>query len=340
MTMCFERSPKTIYRLLLLFIAALSSHPAWAIGPMSGFHDLVAGEGAPGLSDGPFYSALFNNPQGLAINPEGTQLYVADTQNHCIRIIDLEHSNRVSTLAGNGSPDYVDGPFSKAAFDKPSGLVFIGKDRLAVDDEGNNRIRLIDLGLKTVSTLMGTSAPGLGDGESSKAQAGLIWNLAYVPGLDTLYFTQPEFGTLRAIQLKTRQVSTVFRANPEMPRPAALCGGDKTLYVAGQYQDSVYEMSLPEASSSTVNAAYSWKIFTQGKHLLSMAWSGKSLYGVQCDPNASLARLAPNYEPMTFVSIWGEILKEPGHDGYFSNCTAYLPAGLVADPLSEKKFYL
>ncbi|KAJ0015989.1 hypothetical protein NQD34_014279 [Periophthalmus magnuspinnatus] len=52
-----------------------------------------------GRQDGSFLEASFNSPQGVAI--KGDTIYVADTENHLIRKIDLLHKN-VSSLAGVG----------------------------------------------------------------------------------------------------------------------------------------------------------------------------------------------------------------------------------------------
>lgn len=57
------------------------------------------GTGVAGSENGGFDRATFNNPQGLAL--VGNTLYVADTQNHLIRAIDLK-KRKVSTLAGTG----------------------------------------------------------------------------------------------------------------------------------------------------------------------------------------------------------------------------------------------
>ncbi len=57
------------------------------------------GTGVAGSENGGFDRATFNNPQGLAL--VANKLYVADTQNHLIRIVDLKQRT-VSTLAGTG----------------------------------------------------------------------------------------------------------------------------------------------------------------------------------------------------------------------------------------------
>src|SRR5206468_2862934 len=55
--------------------------------------------GAIGKTNGPFDKASFDHPQGMAL--VGNQLYVADTENHLIRSVDLT-SKTVHTLAGTG----------------------------------------------------------------------------------------------------------------------------------------------------------------------------------------------------------------------------------------------
>jgi hypothetical protein len=59
----------------------------------------VFGSGQPGLQDGPADTATFHGPHGLALS--GDTLYVADTENHAIRAIELEQS-LVRTVAGTG----------------------------------------------------------------------------------------------------------------------------------------------------------------------------------------------------------------------------------------------
>ena len=59
----------------------------------------VFGSGEAGLSDGPAERARFHAPRGLS--RKGSTLYVADTENHAVRAIDLEGGG-VRTVAGTG----------------------------------------------------------------------------------------------------------------------------------------------------------------------------------------------------------------------------------------------
>jgi hypothetical protein len=61
------------------------------------------GKGEEGLQDGPAEQAAFNHPHGMSLSgdPDSGTLYVADTENHAIRAVDLS-SGEVTTVAGTG----------------------------------------------------------------------------------------------------------------------------------------------------------------------------------------------------------------------------------------------
>ncbi len=61
--------------------------------------DNVAGSGRKGNADGALGRASFNEPAGLAV--DGNRVWVADTNNHSVRLIDLEEQT-VSTLSITG----------------------------------------------------------------------------------------------------------------------------------------------------------------------------------------------------------------------------------------------
>ena len=77
-----------------LFIAD-SNHNRIVITDLRGKLLETIGNGKPGLQDGDFLTAEFKKPQGLAL--DGNILYVADTENHAVRQIDLVEK-KVETL--------------------------------------------------------------------------------------------------------------------------------------------------------------------------------------------------------------------------------------------------
>ena len=67
---------------------------------LDGAEPVTIGSGEEGFDDGESDKATFNRPQGMCL--EGETLYVADTENHAIRAIDLK-DHTVTTIAGIGS---------------------------------------------------------------------------------------------------------------------------------------------------------------------------------------------------------------------------------------------
>lgn len=59
------------------------------IDPLKKTCETFLGTGKPGLSSGGD-SVQFDEPGGLCVSPDGQFLYVADTNNHAIRVIDLK----------------------------------------------------------------------------------------------------------------------------------------------------------------------------------------------------------------------------------------------------------
>ena len=67
---------------------------------LDGADPVTIGSGEEGFDDGGYEKATFNRPQGMCL--DGETLYVADTENHAIRAVDLKERN-VTTIAGIGS---------------------------------------------------------------------------------------------------------------------------------------------------------------------------------------------------------------------------------------------
>lgn len=77
-----------------------SNHNRIVIATLAGQLLDTIGSGQIGRADGDFKTASFDHPQGVALH--GETLYVADTENHLLRKVDLQ-SKAVTTIAGVGS---------------------------------------------------------------------------------------------------------------------------------------------------------------------------------------------------------------------------------------------
>ena len=78
-----------------VLVADSYNHRIKRLDPVTGEIVTVAGSGEPGAADGPVKEASFSEPGGLAV--AGNLIYVADTNNHRVRVVDLA-AGTVSTL--------------------------------------------------------------------------------------------------------------------------------------------------------------------------------------------------------------------------------------------------
>jgi hypothetical protein len=86
---------RTVNNSSILYIADSYNHKIKRLDLATRAVQTVAGTGQPGLVDGPASQGQLYEPDGLAV--AGSRLYIADTNNHAIRLLDLE-SNRLSTV--------------------------------------------------------------------------------------------------------------------------------------------------------------------------------------------------------------------------------------------------
>ena len=75
-------------------------HPLMIFIYVQGYTETVAGTGERGFKDGPVEEAMFDRPHGLAVDHMGN-VYVADTHNHRIRIINADTGECCTCLFTN-----------------------------------------------------------------------------------------------------------------------------------------------------------------------------------------------------------------------------------------------
>jgi len=133
--------------------------------------------GTPGISgdqDGESTIALFNEPWGLCVGPDGN-IWVADTRNNKIRKITPE--GIVSTVAGSGNYGTSNGMGTSATFGNPTGIEIDHEGNIYVADHLTHIIRKIDE-LGFVTTLAGKpyqmgDTDGMGNQASFRRPYGL-----------------------------------------------------------------------------------------------------------------------------------------------------------------------
>ena len=117
---------------------------------------VVAGQTTFGSTGdgGPAISAALKAPGDVAVGADG-RIFIADTGNHRIRVIDT--TGIITTFAGTGAAGFTgDGAQAAAArLSSPGGVAAIGDGRILIADTDNNRIRVVAKdGL--ISTFAGT----------------------------------------------------------------------------------------------------------------------------------------------------------------------------------------
>jgi DNA-binding beta-propeller fold protein YncE len=213
----------------------------------------VIGLGKEGKKDGSFSDAEFFRPQGIAFH--NNILYIADTENHLIREIDL-NTRTVKTIAGLGyqSHDWgsVSGKALETALNSPWDLVYLN-DALYIAMAGSHQLWKMDLKTGTIGTYAGSGYENIRDGSFESA------SLAQPSGITTdgvkLYFADSEVSAVRSAGLQPDgRVSTIVgvglfdfgdvdgtgsKVRLQHPLGIVYNPEDKLLYIADTYNSKI-----------------------------------------------------------------------------------------------------
>jgi hypothetical protein len=154
------------------FVDQKSNRVRWVAHDYS-LIDSIAGDGQPGFSGdgGAPLDASFNfwDPADLQPEPSGAieydgvdRLYIADTSNHLIRVIDLA-ADTIDSLPIAASSAVLGEACDPDALCFPKDVELGPDGRLWIADSGNHVIRAFDLASQTLETVVGTGEPGDGD---------------------------------------------------------------------------------------------------------------------------------------------------------------------------------
>ena len=223
----------------------------------------VIGSGNGGWRDGTFEEACFSAPQGMAL--AGGFLYVADSESHTIRRIDLAR-RLVETIAGVGAQGLGpvrSGPARKIPISSPWDLVLAG-ERLFIALAGSHQIGVFDLEAGEIGPFAGNGLEHLTDGP--RLSASFIQPSGLATDGHVLYVADSEASAIRAVPLSDpkgkERVRTIVGVGLfdfgdrdgtgsevllQHPLDVALNGGQ--LYIADTYNHRVKKLD-PETGSA------------------------------------------------------------------------------------------
>ncbi|XP_074151760.1 NHL repeat-containing protein 2 [Sminthopsis crassicaudata] len=144
-----------------LFVADSESSTVRTVSLKDGaVKHLVGGERDPmnlfafGDVDGAGINAKLQHPLGVAWDKKRNLLYVADSYNHKIKVVDPKTKN-CTTIAGTGeASNVITSASTESTFNEPGGLC-IGENSnlLYIADTNNHQIKVMDLETKIISVL-------------------------------------------------------------------------------------------------------------------------------------------------------------------------------------------
>jgi len=185
-----------------------SNHHRILVLDKNGKQIASAGSGIQGSVDGDFASAAFNRPQGMVFADGGRTLYVADTENHQLRKLNLK-ARTVETIAGTGLKAEglgKGGPAATTALRSPWDLALDGGS-LYVAMAGAHQIWKYDLKAKTIKVFAGSGRESIIDGGLAESAFSQPSGLSLARGV--LYVADSEVSAIRAIDLKKKKVRTI-----------------------------------------------------------------------------------------------------------------------------------
>lgn len=193
-----------------LFISD-SNHNRIVVSTLDGALIDVIGNGQIGAKDGGYTESSFDHPQGMAL--DGETLYVADTENHLLRTVDLK-TKTVSTLAGTGMQDRrrtQGGTLKSTALNSPWDLEIVD-DTLFIAMAGPHQLWSHEIGSNDIGVFAGTGREDIIDGPLDESA------LAQPSGISSdgkfIYVADSEGSSIRQVSVDPKgKVTTIVGAH-------------------------------------------------------------------------------------------------------------------------------
>ena len=245
-------------------IIADSGHHRVLITDLDGEIQTIIGSGNQGLADGVLEGAQFNHPQGIAVY--GDTLYVADTENHAIRVVDLE-MGMVETIAGTGrqGEGHVEGGLAlEIDLRSPWDLALAGR-KLHVAMAGSHQIWSMDLDTHVIQAIVGTGDENIVDGPPEEALLAQPSGIALDED-DVLFIADSETSAIRSADtLSAHHVETLVGAglfafgdvdgdfaSARLQHPLGVDYADGIVFVADTYNNKIKRLGTESRTVATL----------------------------------------------------------------------------------------
>tara|TARA_R110002072_G_scaffold302999_3_gene491124 strand:+ start:59722 stop:61914 length:2193 start_codon:yes stop_codon:yes gene_type:complete len=188
-----------------------SNHNRIVVSTLDGKLIDVIGNGQIGANDGGYSEASFDHPQGMAL--DGETLYVADTENHLLRAVNLK-TKTVSTLTGTGMQDRsrtTGGPLKATALNSPWDLEIVD-GTLFIAMAGPHQLWSHEIGSNDIGVFAGTGREDILDGPLDQSA------LAQPSGISSdgnfIYVADSEGSSIRQVSVDPKgKVTTIVGAH-------------------------------------------------------------------------------------------------------------------------------
>jgi sugar lactone lactonase YvrE len=336
-----------------VFIADSGNNMVREITLATGVITTVAGTGASGFSGdgGPATAATLNSPDGVAVDNSG-DLFIADTNNNCIREVNLT-SGTITTVAGNGIAGFYGdaGPATAAELNAPYGIAVDTSGNLFIADTSNNVVREVTAADGKINTVAGNGVDGFsGDsGQATDAHMSAPHGVA-VDTTGHLFIADTNNNRIREVNLSSGQITTfagngtqgyqgdsglASSAELNMPQGVALDGtGD--LFIADTFNCVVRQVVVSSTQISTVAGSGSSGFSGDGGSAVSAALNFP--YAVAADSSGHVF-VADFFNNRIREVSGGNISTIAGNGTYgfagdnntATNATLNYPSGIAAD---------
>jgi thiol-disulfide isomerase/thioredoxin len=249
-----------------------SNHNRIVVTSMARELQTIIGSGRNGRADGTFEAAEFNRPQGTVL--VGNKLYVADTENHLIRVADLD-AKTVSTLAGNGRQGQpggiVGGTMLETSLNSPwsiahtNGLLFIAM-------AGPHQVWAHQIGTNLIGVYAGSGREDVINGSLATSAFAQPSEIVSDAAGKFLYLVDSEGSAIRKVPTNPSGEVTTVAGTSELPRgqslfafgdvdaagknarfqhPLGIAISGETLFVADSYNHKLKTIDLDKRKSVT-----------------------------------------------------------------------------------------